>query len=171
DIRWQSFHRFIEPLLHVFDHLTRVRAVTHHHDSARRFAFAVQFRDTAPHVGTKLHVGHFPEQDRDAAFADADRNFFQVLNVLHITAHAQNELLLRHFDRAPADLAVAAAHSHFDIADRQVVSAQFCRIDSNLVLFYEATDACDFGDTFYRRKLVTKIPILHRTKLGQAALL
>ena len=108
DIGRKAFHRFVEALLDVVDDLPSICAVTDDDDAADGFTLAVQFRDAAPHVGAELDIGDLAEQNRHAFVADADRDFFQIVNVLDVAAHAQDEFLFRHLDGTSADFAVAA---------------------------------------------------------------
>ena len=59
---------------------------------------------------------------------------------------------------------------HAHVGDREVVGAQFRRIDRDLVLLHEAADRGDFSHAFDRGELIFQIPILHRTQFGEAAL-
>ena len=60
--------------------------------------------------------------------------------ILDVPANAQDEFLFRHLDRAAADFAVTLFDRHADVGDREIVSAQFRGIDSDLVLFHEPAD-------------------------------
>src|SRR5581483_5251337 len=117
-------------------------------DAAHGFAVAIQFRDAAPHVGAELHIRHLAEQHRHAVRAQAHGDFLEIVEALHIPAHAQDELLLRHFERTAAALAVAALDRHADVRDGEVVGAEFRRIDGDLVLLDEATDGGDLRYSF-----------------------
>ena len=88
--------------------LPGVGAIAHDDDAADRLALAVAFGDAAPHVGTELHVGDLPEQNRHAILPDADGDFPEVVKALHVAAHAQDEFLFGQLDRAPSHLAIAA---------------------------------------------------------------
>ena len=126
-VRRQALHRLVEPLLHVENDLARVGAVAHDHNAADRFAFAVQLGDAAAHVGAELHVGDLAQQDRHAFVAHAHGDFPQVLEILDVAAHAQDEFLFRQLDGASADFAVAALDGHADVGDGEVVGAQLGR--------------------------------------------
>ena len=171
DIGGQALHGLIEPRLDLADDFARVGAVAHDHDAPHRLAFAIQLRDATPHVGAELHVRDLAEQDRHAFRADPDRNLAQVVETLDVAAHAQDEFLLRHLDGASPDLAVALLDRHADLGDREVIRPQLRRIDRDLILFHKAADRRDFGDALDRSELIFQIPVLHRTQLGEAALL
>ena len=76
DIRRETGHRLVETLFNVGDDLPGIGTVAHHHDAAYRFADAVQFCDTAPHIRTELNIGDLAQQNGHAAGADAHRHFF-----------------------------------------------------------------------------------------------
>jgi len=106
----------------------------------RRFAVAVQFRDAAAHVGPSWIVRHFAEQDGHAVGADADGDFSSGHRGSRRSAHADDEFLLRHFERAPPTSPLLRWNGHADVGDGQVVSAQFRGVHGDLVLLDEAAD-------------------------------
>ena len=128
--------------------MARIRAVTDDDNPADRFALAIQLGNAATHLGPELDVRDLAKQNRNAIRADADRDLSQIVERLHVPAHAQDEFLLRHLDRATADLAVAFLDRHAHVGNREVVGAQLGRIDRHLVLLHEPADRRDLGHAF-----------------------
>src|SRR5271157_3064535 len=87
NIARQTFHGFIKPLFHIHDHLFGVGAVSHDHDAAYGFAFAVKLRDATSHIGPKLDASDLPKQNGHAVWASAYCHFLQVLDGIDVAAH------------------------------------------------------------------------------------
>ena len=127
-IRRQALHRLRRAASSRLDDLARVRAVAHDDDAADGFAFAVQFGDAAPHVGAELRCSP-PRRSRIGTplSPDADGDFLQVVEVLDVAAHAQDEFLFRQFEERPPTSPLLRSMAMRDLGDREVVGAQFGR--------------------------------------------
>ena len=54
-----------------------------------------------------------------------------------------------------------------DVFDGKIEGQQAIRVDLDLILFYESTDAGHFGDPVDRRQFISEIPVLDRAELAR----
>ena len=163
----QALFQAIEFLLHRLDGGERVLAIAHDDDAARHLALAVQLGDAAAHLRPEANLRDLFQADRRAGGGDAERDRAQVLQALHVAAHADHVLGLGHLDHRAARFLVALLDRHAHVRQRQAVGAQLRRVDDDLVLLDHAADRGDFGDARHGTQFVFQEPILQRAQLRQ----
>src|SRR5262249_33605934 len=104
----QAFYCLLELFLHIDNDLTCVRSVAHDDNSADRFTLAIEFSNAASHIRSEFDIGHLAQQDRYSFFTNAHSDVPKILQPFDIAADAQHELFFREFDRASANLPIAA---------------------------------------------------------------
>ena len=136
-------------------------------DAANRLTLPVPLRHAATHLRPDADARHVPKQDRRAARVHAQGNLPDVVQGLDIAEPADHELLFRHLEQAPADIAVAVLHGGANLRDGNAVGAKPVRIHRDLVLPHETADARDFGDAGNARQRVLQEPVLDRTQFAE----
>ena len=166
----QAAGDLLEALLDVLDDVERVDAEALQHDAARDLAFAVQFGDAAPLVGTEFDPRDVAQQDRRAV-ADLQDDVAEVVDALQIALAADDVFEFGEFDGAAADIGIAGADrvAHLLHGDAEVAHA--LRIEDHVVLPDEAADARDFRDAFGLGERELQIPVLDRARVGEVQLL
>ena len=160
----------LEALLDVLDDVERVDAEALQHDAAGDLAFAVQFGDAAPLVGTEFDPRDVPQQHRRAVVR-LQHDVAEVVDRLDVALAADDVLELGEFDGPPADIGVAGADrvAHLLHGDAEV--AHPLRIEDHVVLLDEAADARDLGDAFGLGQRELQIPVLDGARVGQVQFL
>ena len=168
----------VEPFLGVFNHLIGVLAEPHDHDASGDLAGPVGFGQTPPQFGAEVDLGHVPEQDGDALGSRAQGDVSQVLDDLfaglwrteppaQVSQPADHVLAFGDLHDTAADVDIRPFDRPANLADGQVVGEQAIGIDLDLILFHIAADGRDFGDPVDGHQVVTEIPVLKRTEVGQ----
>src|SRR5690349_19218195 len=98
-----------------------IGTVTNHHDAADGFAFTIQPNNAAAHVRTKPNIRHIAQKYGHAFIANADRDFFQVVEAVDVAFDVQDEFSLGEFQRASADFSITALDGRTDVLERKVV--------------------------------------------------
>ena len=165
----QRRHNLLEPVLDVVDDGQRIGAEALQRDAARHFAVAVEFGDAATFVAGKFNAGHVLQQYRGAAVGLHD-DIFDVIDAFEVATTAHHELVLGEFQRASADVHVAAANDVADFGQRNAERAQAARIDDDVVLLDETADAGDLGDALGLGETKANVPILQRAQVAASDL-
>ena len=163
----QAGSYFGKPRLDIANHLPGVCAMADDDDAADGFALAVQFGDAAPHVGPDTHIRHILQKNGQPPGVNAQGNPADVFQGLDIAQAPNHELLLGEFEGARAHIAVACLNGGADSGDRNVVGAQFFRVDGDLVLADKTADARHLGDAGHGRQFVFQVPVLDRAQFAQ----
>ncbi len=112
---------------------------SHHH-----FAATVGCYRAAAHLMADFDVGNIGDANGDSVnrghrYAS---DFFNVMD-------APDPVNQPHFasvnDLAAANIAIVGSQRRGDLVERQLILDEFDRIDSNLILFFEASPTIDFG--------------------------
>ena len=166
----QRRQNLLDPVFDVVDDGQRIGAEALQRDAACRFAVAVEFGDAAPFIARKFNAGHVLKQHRGAAVRLHD-DIFDVVDAFEVAATAHHELVFGKFQRAPADVHVAAANDVADFCQRNTERAQAARIDDDVVLLDEAADARNFGHALGLGEAEANVPILQRAQIRKRLVL
>src|SRR6266849_3505045 len=169
DSRRQRSFDLSQLLLDAIDHVEGIQPIPHNDNAAYGLAFAIPLRDTFPHVRAEgnraqildeygrpvlRHHGHVPQ---------IVQRFEVPQSSNHVSRTAQ-------FQYAATDFIRTRLHAVDNGREGYAISEQFVRIKLHLILAHEPTDARNFGHTWYGCQLVTQVPVLKASKIGQALL-
>src|SRR5580700_322551 len=157
-------------LLDTIDHVECIQPIPHDHNAAHGLAFAIPLRYTFPHVraeGNRTQI--FDEYGRPVL--RHHRHVRQVIERLQIAQPANHVSRTAQFQYAATDFIRTRLHAVDNGREGYAISEQFVRIKLHLILTHEPTDARNFGHTWYGCQLVTQVPVLNASKIGQALLL
>ena len=151
--------------LHAVDHIDGADAVAGHDHAADGLVRSLDQRRGSEGIAN-LHLGHLLDEDRHAALG-ADDDVLDVTDIFDETEAAHDRPAAARLDDVAADVSVAPRDGVDDGRERDLVGAQACGIDVDLVLPHRAPDAGDFGDAGHRVELVADEPILERSQISQ----
>jgi len=156
--------------LHPVDYIQSVGAVAHDDDTGDDVARAIQIGDAPPQVGPHRHLANVLNADLRTIVCDAERDILEILDRARVTAAANHVLRSAKFQQSSGGLLVAAAHGLHHTAHRDAVRAQTIRVQVHLVLPRITADWRNLGHAWHRPEVITQIPILIRTQIGEAVL-
>ncbi len=142
------------------DHLAGITAVTHDHDSADRFALAVEIGDAPARRRSEAQVGDVAQQDRATLDEHPGRGRAERIQRLHESDSAHRVFGLGDLDDPTAGLAIAVAQRGNQPIEGDAVGLEPDRIDDRLVATDEAADRGDFGDARKLLQLEAQEPVL-----------
>src|SRR3546814_470945 len=142
-------------------------ALANHDHAARDFAFAVEFGDSAPHVGTDLDRGDIADRHGNTARRGANGHGAEIVEAFEIAAGAHDIFGLGHFDRPAAAFLVGALERLGHLLRGHAIGGELLRIDDHLILPHHAADARDLGDARHRLALEAQEPALEAAQFGE----
>ena len=134
--------------------------------AARHFALPVEFSDPAPFVASQFNARDILHQNGRAAIG-LDHDVFNVANPLQIAASAHHVLMFAEFERAAANIHVAATDNVADLGEWDIERTKPAGIDHYIILFDEAADASDLSNALGLREPEAYLPVLERTQRRQ----
>ena len=160
----------IDARAHACQHHARVFAAAHEDDAFDRLRHPVELhlprRSALPNC-TRRKVADADrgfEADRAADAAGAgesrDDDVADVVERLHQSDAAHDELLFAAGHEAAADVGVAVAECLRELRESDVVEEQLLRIDEHLVLLDHAAEAIDVGDPRHALQALEDFPVL-----------
>jgi len=119
--------------------------------------------------GPSCTFAHLAQQDRHAAGADADGDLLQIIQALDVAAHAEDEFLLAHLERAPPTSPLLRWMAMLTSAMERLYARSLAGSTVTWYCFTKPAHGRDLGHTFNRRELILEVPVLHRAQFSQAA--
>ena len=166
----QAAGNLLEALFDVFDDVECVDAEPLQYDPARDLAFAVQFGDATPFVGTEFDAGNVAHQYRRAVVR-LQYDVADVVDALQIPLAADHIFELRQFNRASADIRVAGADCITHLLHGDAEIAHPLRIEDHVILSDKSADARHLGDAFGLGEGEFQIPVLDCARIREVQLL
>src|SRR5258708_17663141 len=99
------------------------------------------------------------------------RNCFQVAQRMQIAESANHVFGPAHFKQASTNFIRTCSNSFDDRRKRDSVCAKFVGVQVDLILAHESADGGYLGHSGNRFELVTQVPILKASQVGQTALM
>ena len=148
------------------DHFKRVFTITHNNHATHDFTIAVQFGEAAAHVRPDRDLGDVSQCDRRSA-AHANANGLKVFDRTYVAPAPHHVFRSAQLYGSPSDVVVAHADRVSNGFNRNAVRGKFVRIQIDLILLDETSQARHLGDPFNTRQLIAKIPILQTSELRE----
>src|SRR5882762_10732662 len=155
---------------HPVDDFQRILAVAHDDDTRDDFARTIEFSKAATQVGAHHHLADIFHTDLRTALADAQRDVFKILQRARVTAAANHILRAPKFKQSSTGFVVPSAYRLDYAADRDAIRLQTIRVQVHLELARITTDGRNIGYAWHRAQVITQIPVLIRTQIGETVL-
>ena len=118
------------------------------------------------HVRPNRDLGYVSQRDRRSA-AHANANGLKVFDRTYVAPAPHHVFRPAQLYGSPSDIVVAHADRVSNGLDRNAVRGKFVRIQIDLILLDEASQARHLSDSFDARQLIAQIPVLQTSELRE----